>query len=263
MENKKDRFNRACEYLKYKREIANQQDIADKMGASRSNVSSASNGKTTVLTDRFLERFNEAFGNMFNIDWLKNGHGEMLTHPISTIINGVNVVNGNNSGHISQVNAPSAMPNTPIEDAEAVCLETGAVEGEAVEFLPVVPAKLAQLPHEDTWAYINQNPVPRQPVVMQFPDYHTTLQVRSDAMAPRLRAGDTVALRHMGPNPKIMNGEVYGFDTRDGGLVIREGTNIPGGYRLHARSERYADDVLMYEEVLNVYEVVGAVIMNI
>lgn len=45
--------------------------------------------------------------------------------------------------------------------------------------------------------------------------------------------------------------------------MIREGTNIPGGYRLHARSERYADDVLMYEEVLNVYEVVGAVIMNI
>jgi hypothetical protein len=67
----------------------------------------------------------------------------------------------------------------------------------------------------------------------------------------------------MGRNPKVMNGEVYCFDTRDGGLVIREGTNIPGGYRLHARSERYADDVLMYEEVLNVYEVVGAVIMNI
>lgn len=197
-----------------------------------------------------------------NRDWLLAGVGEMLLPSPTTIINGVNVVNGNNSGHISQVNAPSAMPNSH-EEAQAVCLETGAVEGEAVEFLPVVPAKLAQSADEDTWKYIQQNPVPRQPVVMQFPDYHTTLQVRSDAMAPRLRSGDHVALRHMGKNPKVMNGEVYCFDTRDGGLVIREGTNIPGGYRLHARSERYADDVLMYEEVLNVYEVVGAVIMNI
>lgn len=198
-----------------------------------------------------------------NRDWLLAGVGEMLLPSPTTIINGVNVVNGNNSGHISQVNAPSAMPNTPIEDAQAVCLETGAVEGETVEFLPVIPAKLAQSAEEDTWVSIQQNPVPRQPVVMQFPEYHTSLQVRSDAMAPRLRSGDYVALRHMGKNPKVMNGEVYCFDTRDSGLVIREGTNIPGGYRLHARSERYADDVLMYEEVLNVYEVVGAVIMNI
>jgi hypothetical protein len=183
---------------------------------------------------------------------------------------GGNVISGNINSNIQQINgangdinAPFNVYKQPVDEAQAVCLETGAVEGEAVEFLPVVPAKLAQSADEDTWKYIQQNPVPRQPVVMQFPDYHTTLQVRSDAMAPRLRSGDHVALRHMGKNPKVMNGEVYCFDTRDGGLVIREGTNIPGGYRLHARSDRYADDVLMYEEVLNVYEVVGAVIMNI
>lgn len=202
-----------------------------------------------------------------NRDWLLAGVGEMLNTPSTN--NTINV-SGNNNGNIHQTNGsvmtisgPVSNHNSPIDEAQAVCLETGAVEGEAVEFLPVVPAKLAQSAEEDTWEYIQQNPVPRQPVVMQFPDYHTTLQVRSDAMAPRLRSGDHVALRHMGKNPKVMNGEVYCFDTRDGGLVIREGTNIPGGYRLHARSERYADDVLMYDEVLNVYEVVGAVIMNI
>lgn len=240
----------------------NPAEFAKKVGLNPQNIYDIQKGKTKKLSGNIRTKIKLSYPE-FNEMWLIDGRDQMLLRSTSTIINGVNVVNGNNSGHISQVNAPSTMPNSPIEDAEAVCLETGAVEGEAVEFLPVVPAKLAQLPHEDTWAYINQNPVPRQPVVMQFPDYHTTLQVRSDAMAPRLRAGDTVALRHMGPNPKIMNGEVYGFDTRDGGLVIREGTNIPGGYRLHARSERYADDVLMYEEVLNVYEVVGAVIMNI
>lgn len=212
-----------------------------------------------------FDKISKAFPDL-NITWLRMGEGTMLKPEYS----GGNVISGNINSNIQQINgangdinAPFNVYNQPVDEAQAVCLETGAVEGEAVEFLPVVPAKLAQSADEDTWEYIQQNPVPRQPVVMQFPDYHTTLQVRSDAMAPRLRSGDHVALRHMGKNPKVMNGEVYCFDTRDGGLVIREGTNIPGGYRLHARSERYADDVLMYEEVLNVYEVVGAVIMNI
>lgn len=240
----------------------NPAEFAKKVGLNPQNIYDIQKGKTKKLSGNIRTKIKLSYPE-FNEMWLIDGRDQMLLRSTSTIINGVNVVNGNNSGHISQVNAPSTMPNTPVDEAQAVCLETGAVEGEAVEFLPVVPAKLAQSADEDTWEYIQQNPVPRQPVVMQFPDYHTTLQVRSDAMAPRLRSGDHVALRHMGKNPKVMNGEVYCFDTRDGGLVIREGTNIPGGYRLHARSERYADDVLMYDEVLNVYEVVGAVIMNI
>ena len=240
----------------------NPAEFAKKVGLNPQNIYDIQKGKTKKLSGNIRTKIKLSYPE-FNEMWLIDGRDQMLLRSTSTIINGVNVVNGNNSGHISQVNAPSTMPNTPVDEAQAVCLETGAVEGEAVEFLPVVPAKLAQSAEEDTWEYIQQNPVPRQPVVMQFPDYHTTLQVRSDAMAPRLRSGDHVALRHMGKNPKVMNGEVYCFDTRDGGLVIREGTNIPGGYRLHARSERYADDVLMYDEVLNVYEVVGAVIMNI
>lgn len=240
----------------------NPAEFAKKVGLNPQNIYDIQKGKTKKLSENIRTKIKLSYPE-FNEMWLIDGRDQMLLRSTSTIINGVNVVNGNNSGHISQVNAPSAMPNTHIEEAQAVCLETGAVEGEVVEFLPVIPAKLAQSAEEDTWVSIQQNPVPRQPVVMQFPEYHTSLQVRSGAMAPRLRSGDYVALRHMGKNPKVMNGEVYCFDTRDSGLVIREGTNIPGGYRLHARSDRYADDVLMYEEVLNVYEVVGAVIMNI
>lgn len=240
----------------------NPAEFAKRVGLNPQNIYDIQKGKTKKLSGNIRTKIKLSYPE-FNEMWLIDGRDQMLLRSTSTIINGVNVVNGNNSGHISQVNGPSTTPNSPIEEAQAVCLETGAVEGEVVEFLPVIPAKLAQSAEEDTWVSIQQNPVPRQPVVMQFPEYHTSLQVRSDAMAPRLRSGDYVALRHMGKNPKVMNGEVYCFDTRDSGLVIREGTNIPGGYRLHARSDRYADDVLMYEEVLNVYEVVGAVIMNI
>lgn len=48
------------------------------MGASVSNVSSAMNGVESVLTDKFMRRFNDAFNTLFNIDWLLTGEGAML-----------------------------------------------------------------------------------------------------------------------------------------------------------------------------------------
>lgn len=48
------------------------------MGASATNVSSAFNGDSRVLTNRFISRFNAAFDNLFNLGWLLTGEGEML-----------------------------------------------------------------------------------------------------------------------------------------------------------------------------------------
>lgn len=66
-----------------KRKLAStKKDIAEKMGASAPNVSSAFKGDPRVLTDRFLSRFNAAFDNLFNLDWLLTGDGEMLKDTI-------------------------------------------------------------------------------------------------------------------------------------------------------------------------------------
>lgn len=48
------------------------------MKASVSNVSSAFKGDPKVLTDRFFERFNVAYDNIFSLSWLLTGEGEML-----------------------------------------------------------------------------------------------------------------------------------------------------------------------------------------
>jgi len=48
------------------------------MSASRANVSSAFGGNDRCLTNKFLLRFNNAFGNRFNDDWLLYGEGNML-----------------------------------------------------------------------------------------------------------------------------------------------------------------------------------------
>lgn len=75
---KKERLKEAFDYLRSKGEVHTQADIADRMNASRPNVSSAFKGDVKCLTDKFLIRFNKAFGDIFRVDWLLTGEGSML-----------------------------------------------------------------------------------------------------------------------------------------------------------------------------------------
>lgn len=79
METKLQRFEIAVEYLKNRGMIHRQKDIAIAMNASPASISGALAGSEKNLTDRFLARFNQSFGNTFRDDWLINGAGEMLS----------------------------------------------------------------------------------------------------------------------------------------------------------------------------------------
>lgn len=80
---KKERFNDAFNYLKENGLAHTQKDVAETMGSTSPNVSSALKGIESVLTDNFLRRFDEAYKNIFNIDWLLSGDGDMLA-PLSS-----------------------------------------------------------------------------------------------------------------------------------------------------------------------------------
>ena len=75
---KKERFNKAFSFLKYEGVIKTQIDVAEKMGSTRANVSSALAGREAVLTDSFLTRFATAF-KQISLNWLLYGEGPMLT----------------------------------------------------------------------------------------------------------------------------------------------------------------------------------------
>ena len=94
------RLSGAIEYLKNNGIIHKQQDIAKKMQSDKSNVSRALSGDEKYLTDNFIKRFNAAFGNRFNIEWLIKGEGEMLrpTQNVSDV-SGSTVVGTNISGN--------------------------------------------------------------------------------------------------------------------------------------------------------------------
>ena len=81
MEERASRLQSAYGELLKRKLASTKKDIAEKMGASAPNVSSAFSGDPRVLTDRFLSRFNAAFDNLFSLEWLLSGKGEMLKEP--------------------------------------------------------------------------------------------------------------------------------------------------------------------------------------
>jgi hypothetical protein len=74
---KLERLETAIAYLKGKRIIRNQQDIADVMEFNKSSVSQAIQGNEKYFTDSFLKKFCVSFSEI-NPDWLLTGKGEMI-----------------------------------------------------------------------------------------------------------------------------------------------------------------------------------------
>lgn len=243
----------------------NSAELAKKMGVNPQNFYDILKDRTKGISENIRNKIKSYYPEISEL-WLVTGRGDMFMSSVHPhVLTSNNIVAGSNISHIHQVNGMSAPPQQVVEEAEvtSTCIETGVMEGELVKFVPVIPPKVAGSPDEDIWAYVNSKRVPRTPVVEQLPVYDTAYRIKSDAMAPRLRAGDYVALRHIGSHPKILNGEVYAIDLKTSGLVVRELINQENGYKLRARQERYEDDYVSYDDVYGVYEVVGAVIMNI
>ena len=82
---KKERFVKAYNWLKFKGLIKTQDDVAQKMKAARPNVSGALNGRESVLTDQFIGRFCVAFPQISYL-WLLQGRGEMLSDQGKSIL---------------------------------------------------------------------------------------------------------------------------------------------------------------------------------
>lgn len=76
--NKSDNIKTAFEFLRSVGLIHTQKDLSLRMKASEGNISKALKGDPKILTDKFIKRFNNAFDDIFNLNWLLDGEGEML-----------------------------------------------------------------------------------------------------------------------------------------------------------------------------------------
>lgn len=75
---KKDRMIKVYNVLKENGHIHSQVDLAKAVGASEATISKALKGDERSLTDSLLKRINKTFGNIFSLDWLVEGIGQMM-----------------------------------------------------------------------------------------------------------------------------------------------------------------------------------------
>lgn len=129
---KKERMVALFSYLRYKGLVRTQRDLAEKLGASYSNISSAMKGEERSCTENLLKRINRAYEGMFSEDWLLRGEGNMLADKQPTIGSqtqlGIynNITNGH-AGAASSPTLPQAGANTempmPNQNNDAVLLD--------------------------------------------------------------------------------------------------------------------------------------------
>lgn len=178
---KKERINKAYLYLKNKGIVHTQRDVAKKMEASPSNVSSALSGVESVLTDKFISRFNEAFGLIFNESWLLTGDGEMLSKQLNT----------------GEFDNASEIPSI------VLLLPMYAHGGSLNDFV----------------TYAKENDCEK--VISPIVGVDFAIQVSGDSMAPEYPNGSRVFIKRINEKAFIEWGKTYVLDTCNGIVVKR------------------------------------------
>lgn len=259
MDTKKERFDYAFKLLCNRNLIHTQKDLAAKMGTSAPNISNARKGDTRFLTDSFLIRFNHAFGDIFSIDWLINGEGEMLKPQPQYIEVTDNIIeSANNSGIMANiVNDVQIHHAAPAAKADAV-----AAEGESVvETRPLLPAEIAKKPNLDVYEYIREGRLRNAQYIgtTAFPPYDCAYRVTQDALAPFYVQGDVLALAALPKGATFLNGSAMVVDTYSQGFVLRFVYDREDALELRVPNKEsyYEMTMLPKTDVIRLYRVVG------
>ena len=208
-----------------------QSDAAKMLDVQQAAVSNQLNGRP--FGKNSAAKWNKAFG--FRINWLLTGEGPMFD--------------------------PQDIPHTDgmLDDHPELNHE---------DDIPVVPARLFRAPDINIYDYvISSSSVDRLPPVPHFQKHDIFATCPGDAMAPRICRGYLVALRRMPKGSTIINGEVYVVDTKSSGMFLRKIVdNGPEAGTLTFIAENqqdFPDFELPYNDIINVFRVVGVLITNI
>ena len=205
-----------------------QTEIAKALDIQQAAVSNQLNGRP--FGKNAAAKWNNAFG--FRVNWLLTGEGPMFETQ-----------------------------NTPHVDG----LLEDHPELNHAEDIPVVPARLFRAPELDIYEYVmNSSSVDRLPPVPHFQKHDMFAMCPGDAMAPRICRGYLLALRRMPKDTPIINGEIYVIDTFSSGMFLRKIVDNGSGLTFIAENQQdFPDFDLPYDDVINVFRVVGVLITNI
>lgn len=183
----------AFQYLRNKGVVHTQQDIADKLNVSKENISRLMNGKEGYHTPSYLSRFNKAFDNIFDENWLLTGDGIML--------------NSNKEDptgkEVEEPKTDEAKPDDSIIEDEPKINFTTGVPYYNVDFIGGFDLVMN-----------DQTTIPEY--LIDFKKYNDATcwcNVTGHSMEPEITHGDMIALKEIKDMSFLPFGEVYAIVT--------------------------------------------------
>ena len=262
LENAPMRIVEAIHYLIKQGNYKNQEEIANEIGCTPSNLSGFKKGRDGVLTENMLIRFAQTFRSTINKDWVLFGDGEMIIKSADDIQKASTVVNqawANNSPN-AMVNA-AYNGNITVADSEKT---TQNIYGDRPEderkWCPVVPASMAKQGNFDIMGHISKQ------MGGTFERLYSGTAcldiwhyVTDNDLYPFYQKGDCLGLKAYEPGDhRIKTGNVYVIDTKRDGLIFRRFRLLENG---DFESYTFNDSdpqifVIPKEDVIRVFSVV-------
>lgn len=218
MNERQKRLNEVYQYLRGVGKVHTQLELADAIGAKRPGISAAMNGNMSYLTDSLFKKISASFPGVFNLDYLINGNGRLLTFEEETANDVISI----------QKSTEGTKPRIPIRVSA----------GEIYQY----------------YEGILEDQCERAPIVRQFPSYDFTMIVQGNSMEPKYEGGDEIACKLV--NSVIQWGKAYVIDTKDGAFLKRvydDGDRI----RCVSYNTEYPDFYVEKSDIVHLYRIVG------
>ena len=262
LENAPMRIVEALHYLIKQGNYKNQEEIANEIGCTPSNLSGFKKGRDGVLTENLLMRFAQTFRNTINKDWVLFGDGDMIIKSADDIQRASTVVNqawANNSPNAT-VNAAYNGNITVSEGENTNRNKYGDSPDEERRWCPVVPTSMARQGNFDIMGHVTkQIGGSMERLYAGTAPIDVWHYVTDNDLYPFYQKGDCLGLKAYDiDDRRIKTGNVYVVDTNRDGFIFRRFRLLENGdFESYTFNESDPQSyVIPQEDIIRVYSVV-------
>ena len=262
LENAPMRVAEALHYLIKQGNYKKQEEIANEIGCTPSNLSGLKKGKDGVLTESLLMRFAQTFKSTINKDWVLFGDGDMIIKSADDIQRASIAIN---QGWVN--NSPNAMVNaayngniTVSEGENTKRNKYGDSPDEERRWCPVVPTSMARQGNFDIMGHVTkQIGGSMERLYAGTAPIDVWHYVTDNDLYPFYQKGDCLGLKAYAiDDRRIKTGNVYVVDTNRDGFIFRRFRLLENGdFESYTFNESDPQSyVIPQEDIIRVYSVV-------
>ena len=262
LENAPMRVAEALHYLIKEGNYKNQEEIANEIGCTPSNLSGFKKGRKNVLTESLLMRFAQTFKSTINKDWVLFGDGDMIIKSADDIQRASIAIN---QGWVN--NSPNAMVNaayngniTVSEGENTKRNKYGDSPDEERRWCPVVPTSMARQGNFDIMGHVTkQIGGSMERLYAGTAPIDVWHYVTDNDLYPFYQKGDCLGLKAYAiDDRRIKTGNVYVVDTNRDGFIFRRFRLLENGdFESYTFNESDPQSyVIPQEDIIRVYSVV-------